>query len=586
MRSDDPHDPLAGFTKDARRAFVELALSGLFPGEDTGDVELRRRGSYKPYTHQWETLARGVQAGRPAIVTSGTGSGKTESFMLPILATIAAEAVRWPAPRSSFATPDWLREGTAFMPHRTPESPLRPQAVRALLLYPMNALVEDQMSRLRRTLDSPAAHAVMDERFAGNRIFFGRYTGDAPVTGHARHPRRAHLPKERARLRDRTVRLADRMKDMDRDQRAARAHDLTTRERVSRERAAGAVVEMPEETRYLFPSLDGGELVSRWDMQASPPDILVTNTSMLATTLVREVEAPIWKKTRDWLEQDSEACFFLVLDEMHLVRGSAGSEVVGLLRSLIARLGLHRQGMRHKLRILGSSASLPTDGEGRNDTADYLRQFFSSFGTSRDATDAGDDSPTSWLTAVVHGRPMSESRKSVPPYDPVPFRRVVEVLATGADPFVPRIAARTPPGSVGGRRRSRARIADGPTARARPPPSWLGRSRRYSWKRARMPPRALRALPASVRSPVPSSAWTSRKAFVRCRACASYAASATTWERSSASRHPRDCRAYVHMRSSGVSKDCSRRSAWTERARASSRRRWSGARRTPSEPTD
>ena len=45
----------------------------------------------------------------------------------------------------------------------------RPAAIRALVLYPMNALVEDQMVRLRRTLDSDEARAVMDGRFAGNR---------------------------------------------------------------------------------------------------------------------------------------------------------------------------------------------------------------------------------------------------------------------------------------------------------------------------------------------------------------------------------------------------------------------------------
>ncbi len=437
-------NPLATYSAEARRAFVELALSGLFPGEDTGDPGLTRRSLYKPYTHQWHTMARGVASGHPAIVTSGTGSGKTESFMLPVLAAIAAQAVRWPAPSSPFSTPTWFTEGAAFTPHRAAESPRRPQAVRALLLYPMNALVEDQMSRLRRTLDSPEAHAVMDERFARNRIFFGRYTGDAPVTGHSHHPRRSHLQKERKRLRDRTQRLADRLKSMDFDQRAAREHDLRNRERFERERIAGVVAAQPEETRYLFPSLDGGELVSRWDMQASPPDILVTNTSMLATTLVREVEAPIWDKTRAWLEEDPQACFFLVLDELHLVRGSAGSEVVGLLRSLIARLGLHRPALRHKLRILGSSASLPTDGQGRDATAEYLRQFFGSFGTSRDAQDPGDDSAETWLSAVVHGQPLHETSRSRPPYAAEPFRRVVDVLASGADPFVPRLTERRP----------------------------------------------------------------------------------------------------------------------------------------------
>ena len=92
-------DPLAGFSREARRAFVELALSGLFPGKASGRDDLRLRSDFSPYVHQWEMLRHGTRPGTPGIVTSGTGSGKTEAFMLPVLAMLSAEAVRWPAPR-------------------------------------------------------------------------------------------------------------------------------------------------------------------------------------------------------------------------------------------------------------------------------------------------------------------------------------------------------------------------------------------------------------------------------------------------------------------------------------------------------
>src|SRR6185312_4143263 len=65
----------------------------------------------------------------------------------------------------------------------------RPAAVRALVLYPMNALVEDQLTRLRKALDSPLARSIYEDHFSGNRIYFGRYTGVTPVTGFLDHPR-------------------------------------------------------------------------------------------------------------------------------------------------------------------------------------------------------------------------------------------------------------------------------------------------------------------------------------------------------------------------------------------------------------
>src|SRR5690606_22194213 len=77
--------------------------------------------------------------------------------------------------------------------------------------------------------------------------------------------------------------------------------------------------------RYIFPSTDGAELISRWDMQGTPPDILVTNQSILNAVLVREVDAPILSQTRDWILNNENARFYLVLDELHLIRGSSGA---------------------------------------------------------------------------------------------------------------------------------------------------------------------------------------------------------------------------------------------------------------------
>ncbi|RCW63651.1 DEAD/DEAH box helicase [Pseudorhodoferax soli] len=429
-------NPLEAFSHDERRAFIELALSGLFPGKATKSGELRRARFFKPYRHQMDMLAKGVLFGSPGIVTSGTGSGKTESFMLPLLAALSKEAVHWPEPLRPASPTRWFTRGGTFLPRRDFEHPKRPMAVRALLLYPMNALVEDQMGRLRKTFDSPEAHAVMDDRFRGNRVFFGRYTGQAPVTGHLDHPRLAGDPDEVRRRATRIEKLATAMKDLDDDQDTARRYDARG---AAEARQSG--VEPPEPTRYMFPSLDGGELVSRWDMQMSPPDILVTNTSMLATMLVRDVEAPIWDATRKWLRSSPEAYFFLILDELHLIRGSSGAEVVGLLRTLIARLDLHLPEMRHKLRVLASSASLPTEGAEADETAQYLQDFFGTFGTSAAPGLMGDASRETWLGAVVKGTPVHEPPTAHAQLPTKPFVALVDTLASGADRFVARIEA-------------------------------------------------------------------------------------------------------------------------------------------------
>lgn len=431
---DDPSNPIGHLPRDARRAFVELALSGLFDGEDSEDPELRRRGRYPPYVHQIEMLGRGTRPGQPGVVTSGTGSGKTESFMMPILASLAEEAVRWPAPAPGFPASDWYDGADQFRFQREREDSGRPKAVRALILYPMNALVEDQMTRLRKTLDSPEATSVMDERFAGNRLFFGRYTGASPVTGHRRHPR------DPQRHKPRTAELRRELKEIARTQAAARKRD---RRLLEEARSEGR--DPPDLARYLFPSVGGAELVSRWDMQETPPDILVTNASMLGVMLVREVEESIFRKTRNWLLDNDDARFFLVLDELHLLRGSSGTEISGMLRTLIHRLGLADPDHRHKLRILASSASLSTEGEDGDRALRYLHDFFGDFGTHGARGGGGFAEREEWVSCIVRGEPVIDEPRFDGTLPKKPFSDLVH-LATGGEPS--RYVARLDGGRV------------------------------------------------------------------------------------------------------------------------------------------
>ena len=111
-----------------------------------------------PYPHQADALEIIADPlGRCMLATTGTGSGKTESFLLPILAKLADEAATRP---QQFAE----------------------RAVRSIILYPMNALVNDQLGRLRKLLGAPTVRRWFTER-AGRPAKFARYTGRSLYPG-------------------------------------------------------------------------------------------------------------------------------------------------------------------------------------------------------------------------------------------------------------------------------------------------------------------------------------------------------------------------------------------------------------------
>ncbi|MCS7246592.1 MAG: DEAD/DEAH box helicase [Thermomicrobium sp.] len=244
------------------------------------------RGDRPLYLHQEEALRR-VWEGHNVVVATGTGSGKTEAFLLPILLHLWLEHVR----------------GT-----------LGP-GIRALILYPMNALAFDQRERLAEIA------RVLKERNATFRFTFGQYTGETP-------------------------------QDERDEQRSASAW---------------------EERREPHTIRDGdrvvhGELVYRSEMRRTPPHILITNYSMLEYLLIRPYDSPFFDdgSGRTWR--------FLVVDEAHTYAGVRGQELALLLARLKERL--RQGGSRGSFQCIATSATLFSGPDARREAAEFASRLF------------------------------------------------------------------------------------------------------------------------------------------------------------------------------------------------------------------
>lgn len=195
----------------------DVVQSGLI-SKDVGEM-FKSYGITQLYSHQDKAIKRVLEL-KNTIVATGTGSGKTEAFLIPIV---------------EYCYRNKDKKGT-----------------KALIIYPMNALANDQYERLKRLLK-------------GTGITFAIYTSRTPETIDQRPP------------------------------------------------------DALEEERY-----------TREEIQKDPPDILVTNYSMLEYLLVRKEDQKIFKERR---------LKFLVLDEIHTYRGAKGSEVACLIRRLKEHTG-------------------------------------------------------------------------------------------------------------------------------------------------------------------------------------------------------------------------------------------------------
>lgn len=304
------------------------------------------------YSHQLKMIQEYWQ-GKNLVITTGTGSGKTESFLLPLFSYLS---------KYYLSKSDTAHEIDGINPwyEQSPDGEYTPvlhrindqenACVKAVIFYPMNALVADQMNRLRAALASPATLRLFEQTGKG-RLYFGKYNSTIKV---ARYKKDGITPNSNSKKE-----IAIEMENH---------YDAYRKLKQKFEESPN-----DKKVRELFASTPnplGSELLNRWDMQQTPPDILITNYSMLNVMMMRKEEDSFFIKTKNWLEADAKNnVFHLIIDELHLNRGTAGAEVAWLLRLYLHRLGLHPG---HKqLRILASSASL----EG-NKAKEFLEDFF------------------------------------------------------------------------------------------------------------------------------------------------------------------------------------------------------------------
>jgi ATP-dependent helicase YprA (DUF1998 family) len=295
-----------------------------------------------PYKHQSEAISHTLVDGKNLLVMTGTGSGKTESFLLPILGKFAREAQANPS---------------MFLGHH---------AVRALILYPMNALVNDQLGRLRSLFADPRTVNLF-KGWAGRPPRFARYTSRTPYAGIRTRE------KDSVKLRAfddfyvEIQRLADGPASDEQKQAQALREELKARGKWPAKPDllawfGGKGTEWQDRKTGKFRRAvtlpDDVELLTRHEVQVAPPDLLVTNYSMLEYMLMRPIERPIFDQTREWLNQNPGEQFLIVLDEAHLYRGAAGAEVGLLLRRLRDRLNIPPE----RLQVICATASF-TDAD-------------------------------------------------------------------------------------------------------------------------------------------------------------------------------------------------------------------------------
>lgn len=238
------------------------------------------------FKHQERAIKNIVTNGKNSIISSGTGSGKTESFLIPVLDTCTKTDV---------------------------------EGIKAIIVYPMNALAGDQVTRLRNYLFELNKKRKL---LGKNPITFGVYNGATPNTAYD------------GSTLDSRLDLEYQCPNCKKDSLACKKPSSNPR----------CVLYCKEEPNIEFDF----QLMTREDLRENPPDILITSYVMLDRILLRPADIPLFENNK---------VKYLVLDEMHTYEGARGVDVSLLLRRLKRRLDSVTPG-NLDLHCIGTSATM------------------------------------------------------------------------------------------------------------------------------------------------------------------------------------------------------------------------------------
>ncbi len=279
------HTPLLqGPFVTVSRAFREGAAVAKLVAEGILHPHLEQISTFPQlYGHQEEAI-RAIASGATTLISTGTGSGKSECFLYPIISRCLE-----------------LRDTQA------------PAGICAVIVYPMNALAEDQLGRLRELL-------------AGSGVTFGMYVRKTPDQESGVRGVRLRPGSSRA------------------DYRAALAE-------VQAE-GAGTSVHPPE------------EVCSRERMRTpgGQPRILLTNVQQLELLLTRQSDTELFRDAR---------LDFLVFDEAHTFSGALGAETACMVRRLRSYCGREAGDT-----VCVATSATIVDPTGPDAARDFASRFF------------------------------------------------------------------------------------------------------------------------------------------------------------------------------------------------------------------